>query len=731
MKQKIRFNTGLYIEGLRQLKVTGLISVIVMLGISIIRIIGELPVNNGYDYEVYSASSYTGIDWMPWLLLSFIVITPMLTLQMFNFMNKRNSSDFYHSLPHTRSTVYISFLSAVLTWVLISIAATIIPSLIGTLIFSDVYALVLDTFFIFMLFCISASVLVMGAITIAKGLSGTLLNSIILTGILLFLPRFLIALILTSLNYHPVLSGTVGGGFFSDSLNPVTAIVFSLMGFVSEISVTEIVVSAAPIIYGFVLGIIYIIIGLAFFVVRKSETASQSATSRTMQAFFRILIATALLVPLVTTIFDTKYYYSNQDTYSFGLCVWVVVAIFIYFLYELITTKKLKNLVKAIPGLGIVAVLNIAIYFGIVAAYNNEISFRPAADEINSVTILPKEIDDWETLNYYDYTLRSIDGVTLTNPVIIEDVSEILGKNLDLADNNLSNFYSTIYNSGTSNVHEIRITISTNGKDKTRNLFVSEAVYNDINSSLCATKDFKDAWTNSIALSKITGIESYFYGYNTKYYDTEESKELYNIFLDEIKSADFNTWFQSFIKNETSGMEFNIWTVIDGKSQSISIPVYESVAPQTCAKAKELYDKKTLEEINNAMEYLDRLDTCDSIYGEIDVNIESFSSIMEYSNLTVLGIPIEEEAVVTDRDIRFDGGWFFESTDIVREFINTRSGDTFDVNRDVAILNISFSIYETSPYIDSQGYRLSFPASEETIEKLESIAEEYKDKEMY
>ncbi len=728
MKQKIGFNTGLYIEGLRQLKVTGLISVIVMLGISIIRIVGEFPINN--DYEISSASSYTGIDWMPWLLLSFVFITPMLTLQMFNFMNKRNSSDFYHSLPHTRSTVYISFLSAVLTWVLISIAATIIPSLIGALIFSNVYTLVLDTCFVFMLFCISASVLVMGAITIAKGLSGTLLNNIILTGILLFLPRFLIALILDSLNYHPVLSGTVSGGFFSDSLNPVTAIIFSLMGFATEVSVTEIVVSAAPIIYGFVLGIIYIIIGLAFFVVRKSETASQSATSRTMQAFFRILIATALLVPLVTTIFDTKYYYSDNDTYRFGLCVWVVAVIFIYFLYELITTKKLKNLVKAIPGLGIVAILNIAIYFGIVAAYNSEISFRPAADEINSVTILPKEIDDWETLDYYNYTLRSIDGVTLTNPAIIEDVSEILGKNLDLADNNLSNFYHTIYNSGTESVHEIPITISTNGKEKTRNLYVSEAVYNDINAALCATKDFKDAWTNPLALSKITGIESYFYGYNTEYYDAEESKELYNIFLDEVKSADFTTWFQSFIK-ESSGMEFNIWTVIDGKSQSISIPVYESVAPQTIAKAKERYNKNTLEKINNAMEYLDLLDTCDSIYGEIDVNIESFSSIMEYSNLNMLGFTVTEEDITTDKDISFDGGWSFESTDIVREFINARSGDTFDANRDVAVLNISFNIYETQPDIDSLGYYLSFPASEETIEKLKSIAEEYKDKKMY
>ncbi len=732
MKQKIGFNTGLYIEGLRQLRVTGLISVIVMLGITIIRIIGEISFPG--EPDVLSASSYTGIDWMAWLVLSFVVITPMLTLQMFNFMNKRNSSDFYHSIPHTRSTVYISFLAAVMTWVLLSIAATVIPSLIGALIFSNVYALVLDTFFIFMLFCISASVLVMGAITIAKGVSGTLLNSIILTGILLFLPRFLMTLILSSLNSHPVLSGTVGGGFFSDSLNPVTAIVFSLFGFDNSVSVTEMVVSAAPIIYGFVLGIIYLIIGLFLFVVRKSETASQSATSRKMQAFFRILIATALIVPVVTTVFDTKHYYSEQDIYGFGLSVWTIVVIFIYFLYELITTKKLKNLVKAIPGLGIAAVLNIAVYFGLAAAYNSEISFRPTADEINSVTILPEETNDWETLNYYDYVLHSLGGVTLTNPAIIEDVSETLGKNLDLAGDNLTNFYNTVHNTGTANVHEMPIRISTNGKDKTRNLFVSEAVYDDINSSLCASKDFKDAWTNLPALSKVTRIDSCFYGYNVEYFTEEESNELYKMFLEETKNADFNTWFNSFISGEPSGMQFDIWMVIDGKSESITIPVYESVAPETVAKAMEFYKKQQQENIDDAMEYLDILDTCDSFYGEVDVNVEPFSSIMEYSNLSILGIETTAEVTYSDTDASFHGGWSLESTDIVREFIDARSGDTFDAERDVAVLNINFNVYSvesSDSEVHAQGLYLSFPASEETVEKLKSIAEEYKDSKLY
>ena len=64
MKQKIGFNLGIYLEGLRQLRVTGFISVICMLGITIIRIIGKLPMSQYDGYEYSGAHNYTGVDCM-------------------------------------------------------------------------------------------------------------------------------------------------------------------------------------------------------------------------------------------------------------------------------------------------------------------------------------------------------------------------------------------------------------------------------------------------------------------------------------------------------------------------------------------------------------------------------------------------------------------------------------------------------------------------------------------
>lgn len=54
----------------------------------------------------------------------------------------------------------------------------------------------------------------------------------------------------------------------------------------------------------------------------------------------------------------------------FAFLVLYLVAALVYFAYELITTKKWKNLLTALPGLGIVALLNVGILLGMHAVEN-------------------------------------------------------------------------------------------------------------------------------------------------------------------------------------------------------------------------------------------------------------------------------------------------------------------------------------------------------------------------
>ena len=66
----------------------------------------------------------------------------------------------------------------------------------------------------------------------------------------------------------------------------------------------------------------------------------------------------------------------------FAFLVLYLVAALVYFAYELITTKKWKNLLTALPGLGIVALLNVGILLGMHAVEKHIVAQRPAMQEI-------------------------------------------------------------------------------------------------------------------------------------------------------------------------------------------------------------------------------------------------------------------------------------------------------------------------------------------------------------
>lgn len=65
----------------------------------------------------------------------------------------------------------------------------------------------------------------------------------------------------------------------------------------------------------------------------------------------------------------------------------IVAALLVYFLYELITTKKLKNLLRAAPFLLVIVVLDAAFSGAVVLFRNSALAFTPNADEIVSVTL--------------------------------------------------------------------------------------------------------------------------------------------------------------------------------------------------------------------------------------------------------------------------------------------------------------------------------------------------------
>lgn len=700
MKNKLSFNTNIFIETMRQLRVVGIISAIIMAGITIMRTIA-LVTDSGKE-AVYT---FVGSDCAPWLIVSFMLIAPVLMFQAFHFMDKRNSSDFYHSLPHTRGTIFISINLAVLAWVIISILAVIIPTLLSALLFSKHIAIDYVTFLTFTLNNLASCILVCGAISIAKSLSGTILNGIILSGMIIFLPRFVITLFVSTLEANPLLSGFIGNGFTENSLNPVTSIVFSLMQIDTTVDIDAVFTSVLPIIYGVVLGIIYFVISGFAFCRRNSETASQSAPNKYLQAAYRIIIALVMSSFIIVELFKSRYIYNDlSDTPVFNIIASYIFVVFIYLLYELLTTKKLKNLIRAIPGLGIVAVLNIAMFFGLSGVYKYSMSFSPAPDEINSVTMVSENLSsDSSWIRYSDYVLHQTGGLEISDKTVIEDVANALENNISMAESGIDRLKNFMYQEG-SNI--VSFKINTNGKSQCRNVVFNNKQYENLGKIFESNEKIREAWMKLPSLKDINDIYLYDGSSIGSIYN-DDARELYSEFANEIKNADFETWFNECQMNTSESVAFfEVSYVIDGHMYSTNIPVAKSVAPNTAKKCYEIFKEKQIDSLKSLNDYLSDLEKSKATFN---------GDIYLYSYDNESGVDIVNQSYS-----------FSNSLDVVYEVLDMRSGDFFDYDSygdaELSYIEVNINFYDVSePRLDGNGWSYRFPVDKQTMNKLRNI----------
>ncbi len=699
MKNKLSFNTNIFIETMRQLRVVGIISAIIMASITIMRTIA-LVTDSGKE-AVYT---FVGADCAPWLVLSFILIAPILMFQAFHFMDKRNSSDFYHSLPHTRGTIFISINLAVLAWVIISILAVVIPTLLSALLFSKHIAIDYITLLTFTLNNIASCILVCGAISIAKSLSGTILNGIILSGMIIFLPRFMITLFVSTLEANPLFSGFIGNSFTENGLNPVTSFIFSIMQIDTTVDIGAVFTSVLPIIYGVALGIIYFVLGGFAFCRRNSETASQSAPNKYLQAAYRIIIALVISSFIIFELFKSSYFYKDlSDVPVFNIVASYIFVVFIYFLYELITTKKLKNLIRAIPGLGIVAVLNIAMFFGLSGVYKYSMSFRPAPDEINSVTMVSENINsDSNWIKYSDYVLHQTGGLEISDKTVIEDVANALENNISMAESSIDRLKNFMYQEGSNTVS---FKINTNGKSKCRNVVLNNKQYENLGKIFESNEKIREAWMKLPSLKDTNDIYLYDSSSMGSIYN-DDARDIYSEFANEIKNADFETWFNECQMNSESVAFFEVSYVIDGHMYNTNIPVIKSVAPNTAKKCYEVFKEKQIDSLKSLNDYLSDLEKSKAEFN---------GDIYLYSYDNESGVDIVNQSYS-----------FSNSLDVVYDVLDMRSGDFFDYDSygdsKQSYIEVNINFYDVSePRLDGNGWSYRFPVDKHTINKLRNV----------
>ena len=409
------FSFGLYKEGLKRTAfLSSLFLGIMLLGavftpISAIHI-SNVRIEQGWFFEPLVV---TGFGDNITLFIAMFAFAPILTLYLFSFLNKRNSCDFYHSIPEKRETIFVSFTASILTWVLGSIWLCTAVTL-AVYFFSTAYVIIHMLPILLTALGLSIGcVLVIGATLIAMSVTGSTFSNIIVTLLILFLPRIILTAFISVIVFTTrVVSHESFGIIGNYSYNIPFGFVMSVFNNIINNQTVHIYQVFTPgIFYTTLLGFIYLCIGLILFKKRKSETAQSPALNPFIQATVRITLAFVVCIPAAVAILhmNVRSNFNVRFDDILGIIAIYVIALVVYFAYELITTRKLASIVKALPGLGILVLLNIVFITGVTFTQNTILDRQFEAKEITSVQILSFHEQRFSSsLSYKQHRTREI-----------------------------------------------------------------------------------------------------------------------------------------------------------------------------------------------------------------------------------------------------------------------------------------------------------------------------------
>ncbi len=510
-------------EAMRQIKLPGIIGTVLFAGIAFFSAIVklfELRENGGV------LGSYSFMDMNMYIMLVMYIFAPLMVMLLFGFMNKRRASDFYHSLPYSRACIYISFLSAVIVWCIIIIAAGSLVTAVISLA-SDSLQLDYKSMLLSIIGAISGCVLTMAATVLAMTLTGTYLTNVITAILILFVPRgimFACNRMFSAATPFVVLSENVLAG--NESNIPFSLIV-CILGYYG-IDEMKMFSSPLPSLYSAVLGLIYIFIGAACFVRRKSENATQATINRGLQAVLRMIPAIVISLVAVSVLFETHTSGGQLgDSRKFVVVMSYVAAVVVYFLYEIITTRRIRKIYRTIPGLLAVFAVSLVLYFSLRFSYDRNIARTPDAGEIEYVVVHGPENDVfWQDTD--DVKLYSEASRTVTSDCLKDTISLWMNNRTGA-----KGFYSQFY--AGNMVVEYHYA---DGRSMTRKVIVNTTRYSQLQRALSGESDFAENFGRRVFES---GDIQYYVGNLDS--NTGEAREVYNTFINELKTKGISELF--------------------------------------------------------------------------------------------------------------------------------------------------------------------------------------------
>lgn len=446
LKKNIGFNARLYLDGLRQLKIIGILSAIIM-AVAAFAIPMGRNISNAQYYRWHYMDEYflNGNDLgrvvsynifflNPFIILTFLILVPLMTMMLFSFLNRRNACDFYHGIPVTRETLLLSYGASILTWNV----AIALESIAVTGIAAGIFRYVtLEWGEVPVLLCalVAADIFMMGVFIISMSLTGTLVTNLCVAAMILVVPRAFITYILAVVTESiSVIDFRFGDTIFDDRLNVVTNLITGEMirGRYQAWSDWK------SVLYTLVVGLIWCVIGMYLFKKRKSEAATQAAITPRLQAVFRIV--PAMLISLLPLYYFYNYFIAKSDLVSmdeesiFVIGLMYLIAVISIFVYEFVTTRRFKNFKRALKSIVGLVVYNVAMLAVLGITYTVMLNDIPGAEDVRSLQIegIDGHFQNFSSENQtFCYVANHLGDVTITTEEMKQLILSELERNVE------------------------------------------------------------------------------------------------------------------------------------------------------------------------------------------------------------------------------------------------------------------------------------------------------------
>ncbi len=322
-----------------------------------------------------------------WAMMGF---APLLVIAMFSFLNERKQSDFYHSLPQTRVCVYLSMVAAIFTWLIGVIVVSVgVNALLWS--FAKYYTFTFGTILSNIAFYFVLGLFMSGSLAVAMMITGTTVSNLLIYAFLMLFPRYLYTLFLGSLSSAIDILPNVEE--FATILSFERFLPLSWADGAIFRNGNGLCHDGGMLIYSAIIGILMFALAGFLYHIRRSESATKSAPNELFQHIYRTAFTTAMAIMIPFAII--------LDGLNELVILLIMLVLIVHVLYELLTTKKIKKMVRSLPLIFIPLALATVFGLSVLGARAYVYSVRPDADDVKSVSF-----SNYNFVTYGEYMME-------------------------------------------------------------------------------------------------------------------------------------------------------------------------------------------------------------------------------------------------------------------------------------------------------------------------------------